>query len=215
MKPIVQPKLSVCSRAAVLLALMLFGSAVLTASHSSSSSSSDASVNTNRPPTGTPTPTPCAPNVESSACIPALTGEAEESEILMWTLINRDRSDVTCEQETKGRARPLQWDARLATLARAHSEEMARNHFFAHTGIDGSEPSMRVSRAGIRWRATGENIAKVETVADAEAAFMNEPKFQPNHRGNILNPDYTHVGVGVARGANGMLYITQEFAEFR
>jgi len=74
---------------------------------------------------------------------------------------------------------------------------------------------MRVSRAGIRWQATGENIAKVDTVVGAEAAFMNEPKFQPNHRGNILNPDYTHVGVGVARGAKGMLYITQEFAEYR
>jgi uncharacterized protein YkwD len=133
----------------------------------------------------------------------------------MWQLINRDRLDGTCAEETKGRARPLQWDARLAAVARAHSEEMARNHFFAHTGVDGSEPSMRVSRAGIQWQATGENIAKVDTVAGAEAAFMNEPKFQPNHRGNILNPDYTHVGVGVAKGANGMLYVTQEFAEYR
>lgn len=199
----------------MLLATVLLGGAILTASHHSSTSSSDASVNTNNSATSTPALVPCAPNVESSVCIPASTGEAEQSEMLMWQLINRDRLDVTCQDETKGHARPLQWDTRLAAVAREHSEEMARNHFFAHTGIDGSEPSMRVSRAGIQWRATGENIAKVDTVADAEAAFMNEPKFQPNHRGNILNTDYTHVGVGVARGANGMLYITQEFAEYR
>lgn len=215
MKRTPQPKLSVSSRTAVLLALVLLGSAVLTASHHSSAASSDASVNTNSPATSTPAPIACGPNVESSVCIPTSSGEADESELLMWQLINRDRSDTTCAEETKGRARPLQWDARLAAVARAHSEEMARNHFFAHTGIDGSEPSMRVSRAGIQWRATGENIAKVDTVPGAEAAFMNEPKFQPNHRGNILNPDYTHVGVGVARGLNGMLYITQEFAEYR
>jgi uncharacterized protein YkwD len=215
MKRIAQTKLGVCSRAAVLLATVLLGGAVLTASHHSSASPSDASVNSNSPTMSTSAPMPCPPNVEASTCIPESTVAAEESEILMWQLINRDRLDANCAEETKGRARPLQWDARLAAVARAHSEEMARNHFFAHTGIDGSEPSMRVSRAGIQWRATGENIAKVDTVAGAEAAFMNEPKFQPNHRGNILNPDYTHVGVGVARGANGMLYITQEFAQYR
>jgi uncharacterized protein YkwD len=44
---------------------------------------------------------------------------------------------------------------------------------------------------------------------------MNEPRFQPNHRANILNPDYTHVGVGIAKGADGMFYITQEFAQLR
>jgi uncharacterized protein YkwD len=215
MKQIAQPKLGICSRAAVLLAIVLLGGAALTASHHSSSSPSDASVNTSSATTNAPAYVPCAPNVESSACIPASTAEAEQSEILMWQLINRDRLDATCAEETKGRAHPLQWDARLAAVARAHSEEMARNHFFAHTGLDGSEPSARVSRAGIRWQSTGENIAKVETVVDAEAAFMNEPKFQPNHRGNILNPEYTHVGVGVARGANGMIYVTQEFAEYR
>jgi uncharacterized protein YkwD len=217
MKNIAQPKLGICSRAAVLLAIVLLGSAILTASHHSSTSSSNASVNTNSTATSTPAPAPvqCSPNIEPSACIPESTGEAEQSEILMWQLINRDRLDVTCMEETKGHARPLQWDARLAAVARAHSEEMARNHFFAHTGLDGSEPSMRVSKAGIQWRSTGENIAKVDTIAGAESAFMDEPKFQPNHRGNILNPDYTHVGVGVARGANGMLYITQEFAEYR
>jgi len=133
----------------------------------------------------------------------------------MWKLINRDRSDVSCEDETKGRARILQWDARLAAVARAHSEEMASKGFFGHAGADGSLPDVRISRAGIQWQASGENIAKFPNVSDAEAALMHEPKFQPNHRANILNPDFTHVGVGIARGRDGMLYITQEFAQLR
>ena len=47
----------------------------------------------------------------------------------------------------------------------------------------------------------------------AEAAFMNEPRFQHNHRANILNANYTDVGIGIVQGANGSLYITQDFVK--
>jgi uncharacterized protein YkwD len=42
---------------------------------------------------------------------------------------------------------------------------------------------------------------------------MNEPPLSHNHRANILNPDFTHVGVGILRGPDGMFYITQEFVQ--
>lgn len=137
----------------------------------------------------------------------------DQLEVQMLDLVNHDRTDPSTVQETKGRARPLQWDGRLAEVARLHSEEMAREGFFGHEGMDGSQPSNRVSRAGIQWRSTGENIAKCRDVAEAEAIFMDEPKFRQNHRGNILNAAYTHIGVGIARGPDGTLYITQEFAQ--
>jgi uncharacterized protein YkwD len=79
--------------------------------------------------------------------------------------------------------------------------------------MDGSQPSNRVSAAGVQWRSTGENIAKCRDVAEAEALFMDEPRFRQNHRGNILNPEYTHIGIGIARGPDGTLYITQEFVQ--
>jgi len=109
----------------------------------------------------------------------------------------------------------LQWDDRLAAVARMHSEEMARNGYFSHEGADGSSPASRVSMAGIKWRSTGENIASCGSVSEAQSLFMNEPKFQQNHRWNILNVNYTHVGVGVARAPDGSLYVTQEFAQLR
>lgn len=137
----------------------------------------------------------------------------DQLEMQMLDLINRDRTDPSALQETKGHARPLQWDGRLAAIARLHSEEMAREGFFGHEGLDGSDPSNRVTRAGIQWRSTGENIAKSRDVAEAEAIFMDEPKFRQNHRANILNPEYTHVGIGIARGPDGTLYITQEFVQ--
>jgi len=137
----------------------------------------------------------------------------DQLEVQMLDLVNHDRTDPSTVQETKGRARPLQWDGRLAEVARLHSEEMAREGFFGHEGMDGSNPANRVTRAGVQWRSTGENIAKCRDVAEAEEIFMDEPKFQQNHRGNILNPSYTHIGVGIARGPDGTLYITQEFAQ--
>lgn len=136
-------------------------------------------------------------------------------ETRMLDLLNADRAAASSLRETNGRAHPLQWDARLAAAARAHSEDMARNGYFSHQGSDGSMPSTRVSRAGVQWRGTAENIAKTSDVFEAESLFMNEPRFQHNHRGNILNPSYTHVGIGIVKGLDGHLYITQDFAELR
>ena len=148
--------------------------------------------------------------VPQSASFPYRTGELE---LQMWELINRDRADQSYSRETRGRAPALRWDDRLAAVARIHSEEMARNGYFSHVGADGSSPARRVSMAGIKWLSTGENIANCRGVSEAESLFMNEPKFQQNHRWNILNVNYTHVGVGIARAPDGSLYITQEFAQ--
>jgi uncharacterized protein YkwD len=142
-------------------------------------------------------------------------GQTGRVELQMLDLINRDRLAASSMEEMRGRGYPLQWDAKLAAVAQAHSEEMARSGSFSHMGLDGSTPAVRVSLAGIQWRSTGENIAMIGSIFEAETAFMNEPKFERNHRANILNPNYTRAGVGIARGADGSLYITQEFAEMR
>lgn len=130
-------------------------------------------------------------------------------------LINQDRNAREYFGETRGRARPLLWDERLAAVARAHSEEMARNGYFSHRSADGELPAERLSAAGILWTRVGENIANCQTVTQAESIFMDEPKFERNHRWNILNPDYTRVGVGIAKASDGMLYITEDFAQLR
>jgi uncharacterized protein YkwD len=150
--------------------------------------------------------------VPQRASFPYRTGQLE---LQMWELINRDRAHQSYSSETRRRAPALQWDDRLAAVARMHSEEMARNGYFSHEGADGSSPARRVSMAGIKWASTGENIANCRGVSEAESLFMNEPKFQQNHRWNILNVNYTHVGVGIARGLDGSLYVTQEFAQLR
>lgn len=154
-----------------------------------------------------------APPAGKSKNISGLTLELSRLETEMWQMVNQDRASPQAFAETKGHARPLEWDPRLAAVARTHSEEMALVGYFGHQGMDGSSPSARVSNAGVRWLVTGENIAKVIDPTQGEEMFMDEPKFQPNHRGNILRRDYNRVGIGIAKAPDGFLYITQEFAQ--
>jgi uncharacterized protein YkwD len=119
--------------------------------------------------------------------------------------------DPATSAETDGRAQPLRWNEKLAAVARAHSRDMLEQGFFAHVDPDGRTLSTRLSDGGIPWQAAGENIAIYTTVPGAEDAFMNEPRFQRNHRGNILNANYTDVGIGIVQGPDGSLYITQDF----
>jgi len=129
----------------------------------------------------------------------------------MYALVNRDRTDPANSAETKGRALPLRWNDRLAAVARAHSLEMLNQGYFSHQDRQGGSVATRVEAAGIKWQAVGENIAIYGGVVRAEAAFMSEPRFNQNHRANILNPSFTDVGIGIVQAPNGSLYITQDF----
>jgi uncharacterized protein YkwD len=129
----------------------------------------------------------------------------------MYDLVNRDRTDPANAAETNGRALPLRWNDRLAEVARAHSLDMLNRGYFSHIDPQGGSVATRAQAAGLQWQSVGENIAIYDTVARAEAAFMNEPRFAKNHRSNILNPSYTEVGIGVVQARNGQVYVTQDF----
>jgi uncharacterized protein YkwD len=130
----------------------------------------------------------------------------------MWVQVNRDRANPAYAAETKdGHAQPLHWNEKLAAVARAHSRDMMVQGFFDHVNPQGQTPAARINAAGIPWKALGENIAINATVSGGQDAFMDEPRFQPNHRANILNTKYTDVGIGIVQARNGSYYITQDF----
>lgn len=106
---------------------------------------------------------------------------------------------------------PLECDLRVTAVALEHSRDMAERGYFDHVNPDGESPWDRVERAGIDgWRGVGENIAAgYPTPEDVQAGWMDSP----GHRANILDDQYTHVGVGVYDD-NGTLYWTQVFVIF-
>jgi uncharacterized protein YkwD len=156
---------------------------------------------------------PILPTVEPTLVQPPGEDDLGQLEMQLWVLINRERLDPSNQAETGGKALPLKWNEKLAAVARAYSEDMLRRGFYAHVNPEGLTPAMRVAAAGIPWQAEGENIAIYTSVAGAEQAFMDEPRFEHNHRSNILSAKFTDVGVGIVRAPNGMYYVTQEFVK--
>ena len=100
-------------------------------------------------------------------------------------LANGHRVDAGCA--------PLAVDERLVAAAQGHSEDMATNDFFSHTGSDGSSPWDRMQAEGYHWSRAAENIAAgYATPEDVVAGWMNSP----GHRANILNCALVDTGVG-------------------
>src|SRR4051812_37330181 len=89
----------------------------------------------------------------------------------------------------------------LSSIARQHSAEMASRQSLYHN------PSL--TSQVTNWQAVGENVGEGPTVSDIHTAFMNSPE----HRANILDHDFTQVGVGVSVDKNGMVWVTEDFRQ--
>lgn len=102
---------------------------------------------------------------------------------------------------------PLAGDARLDAVAEAHARDMATQGFFSHTSPTTQGPGERAAAANIDFRHLAENIAMNQHARAAHEALLRSP----GHRANLLSPTLRRVGLGFARGPQG-LYVTQLFA---
>jgi len=133
-----------------------------------------------------------------------------------FALVNAARAEQLPRWLNRG---PLRWHSALAAVARQHSADMLQRRYVAHVTPDGLNVSGRLERAAISYLACGENIGVVYGPAshgengliEVQNAFMSQPRRLANHRGNILNPVWTHVGIGVAYSPEGQLIVTQNF----
>ena len=78
------------------------------------------------------------------------------------------------------------------------------NHM-AQCGCVEHNPNLE-SQAG-NWEYLGENVGHGGSEPRIQRAFMRSPP----HRDNILDHDYTQVGIGTAHGSNGALYVDEVF----
>jgi uncharacterized protein YkwD len=117
--------------------------------------------------------------------------------------------DVTNAVRAKFGLKPLGWEEKARTSSRLHSQDMAINDYFSHTSQKGLSPFDRMESAGIRYIYAGENIAMgFPSSIFAHEALMNSL----GHRKNILNINYTHVGMGVQfQETTRVPYYTQNF----
>ena len=99
----------------------------------------------------------------------------------------------------------------LVEAAQAKANDMASRGYFAHTSPEGVDPWHWFEEAGYSFAYAGENLAMdFSDSSDVNTAWMNSP----THRGNILDPHFTEIGIATAQGMyQGRLttFVVQEF----
>lgn len=95
----------------------------------------------------------------------------------------------------------------LVKLARLKSQDMITNNYFSHQSPTYGSPFDMIRSAGISYRFAGENLAGAPTVERAHTNLMNSP----GHRANILNRNFTHIGIGIIDGGRFGKMFTQMF----
>jgi len=105
---------------------------------------------------------------------------------------------------------PLRANGYLVGVARIRSQDMATNNYFAHTSpVTGDTAFSLMDAYGVPYDWAGENLAMnnypaAECVGVADQALWDSPP----HRENILNPNYTEMGIGLRASPGGMYYFT-------
>ncbi len=133
---------------------------------------------------------------------------------------------INLEREKHG-LKTLEYDERLAFVAKSHSIDMASNEYFSHETPEGLNPTDRAGNAdyvcryqigNLIYSGIGENIHMVkgpsvalgstpESIAElAVSGWMDSP----GHKKNILTSNFSSEGIGVYISTFS-IHVTQNF----
>ncbi len=110
----------------------------------------------------------------------------------------------------KAGSKALRYDARMEQSAQTYVIDMEAKRFFSHVSPSGETVRDRFIASGyyqrtylpacecIKGFAIGENLARNQR--SARQVFEDWMK-SPKHRAALLNPEYTHTGIGVVTGS--------------
>ncbi len=104
---------------------------------------------------------------------------------------------------------PLRIDQKLSRVARMHSQDMVDRSFFGHVAPNGSVLEDRLAARRIEPAHAAENVARSITPLRIHRNLTQSP----SHRINLVDPQFTHVGIGIASDGD-QLVATQIFARF-
>lgn len=113
--------------------------------------------------------------------------------------------DLVNEERAKAGVSPVRLDTRAGEAANVRAQEIRQS--FSHTRPNGSGFETALREAGITYRASGENIAYGQS---SPVAVMNAWMNSAGHKANILNPEYSAMGIGHVN-VGGVDYWTQLF----
>ena len=123
----------------------------------------------------------------------------QQNEQQMVNLVNQARAENNLQ--------PLEIDGELTRVARIKSADMVENNYFSHHSPTYGSPFDMLDHYNIEYLHAGENIAANPSIENAHNSLMDSP----GHRQNILNPNYTHLGIGIKASQQYGYIITQLF----
>ena len=126
-------------------------------------------------------------------------GDDWRDEVLRLVKVERERIGVS----------PVTHSQTLEDQATQYCCEMIYYDFFAHDNpVTGTDLVDRSEEFGYDYLAIGENLAAGQS---SPAQVMANWMASEGHRENILNPQFTELGVGVRTGGEFSYYWVQEF----
>ncbi|EPA06096.1 CAP domain-containing protein [Candidatus Nitrosarchaeum limnium] len=185
-------------------------------------------------------PDPVATTVETIKNIPKKIQETPLSNKPLIDKLSLEKQvhQLTNQYRTQNGLAELDWDEKLAVIARNHSIDMAARNYFDHENPQGQDPTDRANSQryschktignliydGIAenifqnnlydtvWRTNGV-ISSYEWNSQDELAQTTVSGWMdsPGHRQNILTKTYDREGIGIAISSDDKVYITQDF----
>jgi hypothetical protein len=120
-------------------------------------------------------------------------------------LTNEERADLNLGS--------LRANSLLNRAAQMKADDMAAKSYYAHVSPDGTIPPYWLNKVGYKYQIMGENLViDRENSEQVVSAWMGSP----THRENMLNPQMTEIGVGVAFGSykgRDTIYVVQMLAK--
>lgn len=104
------------------------------------------------------------------------------------------------EERAAYNLKPLQNSNDLGIKAQRWADAIAQEGKLVHSNL--------ASEINSGWHIVGENLAVANSIEEIHRILMESP----SHRANILNPRFTHVGIGVTQRTGHMYWVVQVFA---
>lgn len=112
--------------------------------------------------------------------------------------------DLVNQERAKAGLPAVKNDTLLTKVATEKARDMDVNNYFSHTSPTYGSPFDMMRQFGVTYSYAGENIASGQrTPQEVMTAWMNSS----GHRANILNSNFTKIGVGYVNGEWVQMFI--------
>jgi uncharacterized protein YkwD len=123
--------------------------------------------------------------------------------------------DATNARRASDALPPLRESGLLNAITHLRSQEMADYNYFAHESpVTGDNVFALMDQYGVPYGWAGENLAKNNYADDETVGVADDALWKsPSHHANIVNANYTQVGIALVVDGSGMKYFTIVFTD--